>query len=199
MNTDQQKWIFLRDAPARDAQSEEMRAYAQSVLKVAGIGPWPRWLFANLAHCIARDGIVYMSDIVRTGGEQIDGFTDPQGSTLASLERGTDDCDAKARLFVALCLAVGLPARMVPRWRGSQLSHVSAEVYVQGPLERASRWWPVETILDRARIGDVAESIPLEPTAPVVPEGSRRWAQMKFEDLETAALTNPGFYPRKAS
>jgi len=185
VNTDPdlEKWQFLKTAPARDAQTEEMRNFAHLLWMAAQASPWPRWFFCNLALCVARDGIVYMSDLTRVGREQIDGFTDPQGSTLASLERGTDDCDAKARLFVALCLAVGIPAETVPRWRGEAfaekwrgrtLSHVSARVYIAGPLEHSPRWWPVETILDRARIGDVAEAVPVEID-------TRRWAQTKFE------------------
>ena len=144
------------------------------------MSPWPEWAFANYALCVARDNIIYMSDITRVGREQIDGFTDPQGSTLASLERGTDDCDAKARLFVALCLSQNIPARMLPRWIGGNLRHVSAEVFVRGPLERSARWWPVETILDRARLGDTAEAIPVE-----IDTG--RWAQTASTATHRAA------------
>jgi hypothetical protein len=159
---DQQKWIFLRDAPERDARSPELRAIAASLLGAAGGSAWPRWAFVQLAQCLARDCIVYQSDIDRVGREQIDGYTDPQGSTVEAYSRGADDCDAKARLFVALCLAVQIPARMVPRWIRGALTHVSAEVYCEAPPDLRQQWRPVETILDRARLGDVAESIPRE-------------------------------------
>jgi transglutaminase-like putative cysteine protease len=160
--TEQRKWEFIRDAPERDALTPEVRAVGMSLKAVAVISPWPEWAFANLALAVARDLIVYVSDVDRVGREQIDGLTDPQGSALASLERGTDDCDAKARMFVALCLSVGIPARMLPRWRGSLLQHVWAECHVKGPFDKTARWWWAETILDRARLGDRAEVVPKE-------------------------------------
>ena len=157
------KWEFLRDVPARDAQSPELMAIAQPLLQVAGASPWPRWAFVQMALCVARDLIVYMSDIDRVGREQIDGWTDPQGSTIEALTRGADDCDAKARIFCALCLSVRIPAEMVPRWSRGVLRHVSARVLCETPLSKGKAvWWPVETILDRARLGDVAEGVPVE-------------------------------------
>lgn len=168
--SESEKWEFLRDVPERDARSPELRAIAAPLLAVAGASQWPRWAFVQLAQCVARDLIVYQSDIDRVGREQIDGYTDPQGSTIEPLSRGSDDCDAKARLFVALCLSVQIPARMFPRWRRGSLTHVSAEVFCQSPPDLHERWRPVETILDRARLGDVAEGIPRE-----IDTG--RWAQ----------------------
>lgn len=169
---DQAKWVFLRDVPARDAQTEEMRYLAGLLIKIAAVSPWPRWAFAQLALSVSRDLILYVSDITRLGREQIDGLTDPQGSALASLERGTDDCDAKARLFVALCLAAGMRAEMVPRWKHGHLQHVSAAVLLQGPSQNKPDWWPVETILDRSRLGDVAEAVPTE-----IGSNPPHWAQ----------------------
>jgi hypothetical protein len=169
---DQKKWEFLRSAPDQDARTPEVHALARSLLTVAAVSPWPRWAFVQLAHCVARDLILYQSDVDRVGREQIDGFTDPQGSRLAALERGSDDCDAKARLFVALCQSVAIPARMVPRWQQGRLRHVSAEVWSERPPDLRPCWRPVETILDRARLGDVAEAVPVE-----IDTG--HWAQTK--------------------
>ena len=76
--------------------------------------------------------------------------------------RGLDDCDAKARIFVALCLARRMHAEMVPRWKGGKLVHVYGRVFVHGPGESAPRWYYAETILRRARLGDIAESVPKE-------------------------------------
>jgi hypothetical protein len=45
---------------------------------------------------------------------------------------------------------------MVPRWTGDALTHVSAEVRLD------SGWMPVELTLARARVGDVAEDVPVE-------------------------------------
>lgn len=160
--TEQAKWEFLQSAPARDAQSLELRSVATNLFKVASVSQWKEWAYAQLAFCVANDLIVYLSDVTRVGREQIDGFTDPQGSTLASLERGTDDCDAKARLFVALCLAAGLRAEMVPLWKGQNLQHVYARVFVRGPFDSAPRWFTAETILARAKLGDERTDVPGE-------------------------------------
>jgi transglutaminase-like putative cysteine protease len=157
------KWEFLRDAPARDALTPELRNVAQHLRAVAFVSPWKSWAFASLAFSVANDLIVYVSDVDRVGREQIDGLTDPQGSTLSSLERGTDDCDAKARIFVALCLAVGISAEMVPLWKGSRLQHVYGRVWVQGPYDTAARWYNAETILARAKLGDERQNVPPEP------------------------------------
>ena len=68
------------------------------------------------------------------------------------------------RRFLALSLAAADSfanrahgrARMVPRWDGDKLRHVSAAVTIDG------RELPVETILARARLGDTDATIPHE-------------------------------------
>lgn len=157
--SDRAKWRFLERVPELDAQDPALRDVATHLWRAALCRPR---VFVHLAHALARDGITYQTDTARTGGEDIAGFTRRQSHALEALERGRDDCDAKARLFVALCRAAGLRARMVPRWEGETLRHVSAAVTLEGK-ER-----PVETILGRARLGEVAEQIPTE-------KGSARW------------------------
>jgi transglutaminase-like putative cysteine protease len=156
------KWEFLRDAPLHDSQTPEIQRLANHFARAASCSPWPAYVFACLAQCLAKDCITYVLDTDRVGREQIDGYTDPQGPADMSYLRGSDDCDGKARLFVALCLADKLQARMVGRWQHGKLAHVYAEVYVTGPHEDHPRWWSVETILRRARLGDVAETVPKE-------------------------------------
>lgn len=151
--SDRDKWAFLERAPSIDAQDPGLQDVARSLWRASLCRPL---VFAHLAHALARDGIRYVTDTKRTGGEDIAGFTRRQAYALEPLERGTDDCDAKARLFVALCRAAGLRARMVPRWEGQTLRHVSAAVTIDG------RELAVETILARARLGDTAETIPQE-------------------------------------
>lgn len=61
---------------------------------------------------------------------------DPAGEVLedseATIERGFGDCDAKTRVFVAMCLASGLRARTKPVFRGKRFPHVLAEVFLDG-------------------------------------------------------------------
>jgi hypothetical protein len=115
-------------------------------------------LFVMLCHCIARDGIRYMSDTAQFGHEDVMGLTRPYTEPLEALERGRDDCDAKGRLCVALLLAGGMRAQMVPWWdkRNGDLDHVAAEVMLDGA------WCHLETILSRARLGDEPQDVPPE-------------------------------------
>jgi len=154
---DRVKWLKLRELPERDAQAENVRHLA-NVLREASGGN--RRLFVALCHCVARDGIRFVSDVARVGHEDIAGLTRPYADPLEALERGTDDCDAKGRLLVALLLAGGIGARLVDWWdkTNGDLDHVAAECMLDG------RWVHLETILSRARIGDEPQQVPVEPS-----------------------------------
>jgi transglutaminase-like putative cysteine protease len=175
--SDWEKFQFLRDVPRKDADRPELKALADGLWAVACISPFPRWAYVELAQCVARDLIRYETDAERVGREQIDGWTDPYVSPLAPLERGVDDCDAKARLFVALCLARGIAAEIDPRpspkeiQRGAKFAHAAAKVYVGLPIydrttktltQGPTQWVPVETILARAKVAERAEHVPGE-------------------------------------
>lgn len=155
---DRLKWLRLSALPDRDAQSEGVQHLARLLREVAAGNTR---LFVQLCQCVARDGIRFRSDVARVGGEDIAGITRPYNpDALEALERGEDDCDAKARLLVALLLAGGLGARMVPWWgnQSDELDHVSVECMLGG------RWIHLETILSRARLGDEPQSVPVEVT-----------------------------------
>lgn len=157
---DRDKWLKLEQLPRVDAGQPHVQHLADALWTIALAAPRERrvWAFAHLVHCLTRDCIRYSSDVARTGAEDIAGLTRPYGDPLEALERGNDDCDAKARLFVALCLARRVPAHLVPWWSPTtgHLAHVSAEVAIDG------RWVPVETILARARLGDAHARVPTE-------------------------------------
>ncbi len=157
-----EKWLFLQRAPFEDAKTPEIRVKAHAMAAIAADSRWPEFAFANLAHCLARDCIVYQLDSERVGREQIDGFTDPQPLADEPYRRGYDDCDAKARFFVALCIAGGLTAAMVDRWTGNRLAHVYGSCMILGPNDKGRRLYFAETILRRARLGEVAENVPKE-------------------------------------
>jgi transglutaminase-like putative cysteine protease len=116
--------------------------------------------FFKLALAVARDGISFTSDIKQFGDEDIAGVTrQPEpNDALDAYIRGSDDCDSKARLFVALCLARGFEARLWPLWKGEILSHVAGEVKHNG------KWIHAETILARAQLGEMHTEVPKEPT-----------------------------------
>jgi transglutaminase-like putative cysteine protease len=161
---DAAKWAYLERAPRRDATHPSIRRLATMLMHAAQLShppslPVQRMRFVQLAFTVARDWIRYEIDSDRVGREDIAGFTrQPKpDDPVDALFRGVDDCDAKSRLFAALCLAQGVQARIVPHWEHGGLAHVSAAFSTDG-----ATWIPVELTLSRARIGDTAKDIPKE-------------------------------------
>lgn len=162
---DEQKWLYLEGVPHLDAQHPRIKLLAESLTRAAGGEPTRT---AQLIMTVARDWIRQTSDVQERGGEDIAGLTRPPtpDDAIDALRRGEDDCDAKARLFVAMCLAAGLEARMIPTWatcgvsestpKGRTLTHVSAAVELKGV------WQPVELTLSRARLGEIGKEVPKE-------------------------------------
>jgi transglutaminase-like putative cysteine protease len=138
-----------------DATQQSLRTLAQLLWQAAGANG-ERYL--ALAHAIARDCIAFQSDTARTGGEDIAGITREYTDPLEALKRGVDDCDAKARLLVALLKARNFEANLVKWWDPTtgELAHVAAEVFWR------ARWCHLETILSRARFGDEPNDVPFE-------------------------------------
>lgn len=153
---DRVKWAQLRELPDRDSVAPRVRWIA-SVLRDIVRGDTDR--FVALCFAVARDGVRYVSDTVRTGGEDIAGITRVYVDPSECLDRGADDCDGKARLVVALLRGGGARARLVPWWDKTtgDLAHVSAEVSREGV------WLPLESILARARVGELPQQVPTEP------------------------------------
>lgn len=156
--SDLEKWEFLATAPTQDARAPEVRRLATLLSGVAELTPEPGRAMAALALTVARDLVRQLPDVERVGHEDVAGYTRKLGDPLEALRRGVDDCDAKARLFVAICLAAGMAARMRGLWRDGKLAHVYGEVNVGG------QWLPAETTLARARIGDPPQAVPREAT-----------------------------------
>ncbi len=153
----QQKWKLLQEMPIIDSKNEHIRHMAALVWELSG---HRELRYLKLALAVARDGITFESDIKQFGAEDIAGVTrHPEpNDAIDAYARGSDDCDAKARLFVALCLARGFNARLWPLWKEGQLSHVAGEVEYHG------RWLHAETILARAKLGEMHTVVPKEPT-----------------------------------
>jgi hypothetical protein len=152
----QHKWKLLSEMPAIDAKNPRIKRMADLLWSIAEERPIR---FFKLAMAVARDGIAYASDIKQFGHEDIAGVTrHPEpNDALDAYDRGSDDCDAKARLFVALCLARGFDSHLWPLWKNGELAHVAGEVEYQGKTYHA------ETILARARLGEMHTDVPKEP------------------------------------
>ena len=104
---------------------------------------------AAALHQWVRDRIRYVRD---PGREQ---FAD----ATTVLQRRFDDCDGKARLFVALARAAGLEARIRPIMHGDDFVHVQAEVRLAGhPRADREGWVVCEFILRGVPLGSGIEA-----------------------------------------
>lgn len=150
---DSEKWPLLEEVCIADSKNPKIIKMAELLWKLSLSNPIR---FFKLALAVARDGIEYESDIKQFGHEDIAGVTRPPepDDAIDAYVRGHDDCDAKARLFVALCLAAGFNARLWPLWKHGVLQHVAAEVEFEG------KWIHAETILARARLGEYHTDVP---------------------------------------
>ena len=153
---DDEKWKLLQEVVHSDAKNPNLRRMSDLIWELSQNQPIR---FFKLALAVARDGIEYESDLKQFGHEDIAGITRPPepNDAIDAYTRGHDDCDAKARLFVALCLAAGFNARLWPLWKHGVLQHVAAEVLWEG------RWIHAETILARAQLGEMHTDVPKEP------------------------------------
>ena len=153
--TDQEKWKLLQDVCIVDSKDRRIVRMAKLIWELSRSTPLR---FFKLALAVARDGIEYESDIKQFGHEDIAGVTRPPSpdDAISAYISGHDDCDSKARLFVALCLAAGFQARLWPMWKHGALRHVAAEVEFNG------RWIHAETIVSRARLGEMHTDVPKE-------------------------------------
>jgi transglutaminase-like putative cysteine protease len=117
------KAAYMADAARHDAHDPAVLAWARAFAAL----PRPEREEAILRfvqRCIRyeRDPAWYDPEGHRHGIEVLD-------SSAVALQRGYGDCDVKARLFVALCLATGVPAEIEPVFRGwNGFPHVRARV-----------------------------------------------------------------------
>lgn len=157
---DIEKLELLQEACFVDSKDPRLVKMAEMIWGLAMSEPIR---YFTIAHAVARDGVKFESDIKQFGHEDIASVTRPPtpGDALEAYRRGHDDCDAKARLFVALCLAAGFNARLWPLWQHGVLQHVAGEVEFNG------QWHHAETILSRARFGEMHTD--------VVREANGRW------------------------
>jgi hypothetical protein len=151
-----EKWRTIQRYCQTDWQLPLMQFQGHLIARLCG-GNARR--IAEVAMALPRDCVTYQSDMQRVKREDLD-------SPENVWRRGIDDCDGKARLFVAIVKAAhdgADVARPVPGWKPCEgnpaalwLSHVSAEVLLSG------EWLPVELTLARARLGEKPEAVPKE-------------------------------------
>ena len=145
------KWL---DAGAsEDATEPELRRWAaHRFLYDARSQLFGLDRIAHAVHRFVRDRIAYVHD---WGGKEE--FADSR----TILARAYDDCDGKARLFVAIIRALGIPelqARIRPVFKGRDFVHVQAEVKFPGsehdPRSFDGGWLLAELIVEGVELGD---------------------------------------------
>lgn len=150
--TRREKADYLDAYASLDARHPKVRSFAANFARARGpndVGGLAR----DLARFV-RDGITYVHD------PSVEEFAD----TATILARGYDDCDGKARAFVALCRAVGVEARIRPVFNGAEFVHVQADVRWPGSqYERGAEpggWLLAELILKGHRLGQNVNTLP---------------------------------------
>jgi hypothetical protein len=127
---------YMADAAVHDAEDPRVLAWAAVFRRL----PLEQRALAILRFCqrcvrYERDPGIIDPDGTRHGIEVLD-------SSAVALDRGYGDCDAKARLFVALCLACALQATIEPVFAGRNgFPHVRARVRLVGS-ETSGIWDP---------------------------------------------------------
>ena len=146
---------WLDASASEDATDPHLRAFARRFVHGRAELREPADVVREL-HRYVRDAIAYVHD---WGGREE--FAD----TATILRRGFDDCDGKARTFVALVRALGLPdvqARIRPVFKGGSFVHVQAETRFpgsKGPRSDPEGWQLAEVIVRGVGLGDDPERI----------------------------------------
>ena len=138
------KAAYMADAARHDAHDPAVLAWARTFVTL----PRPdreEAILRFVQRCIRyeRDPAWYDREGHRHGIEVLE-------SSAVALRRGYGDCDAKARLFVAICLAAGVPAEIEPVFRGENgFPHVRARVLHPD----GSRWQTADPTIVNSTIG----------------------------------------------
>jgi len=130
------KAAYMADAAIHDTEDPRVLAWAP-VFRQLPLDERAAAILRFCQHCIRyeRDPGIIDPDGTRHGIEVLD-------SSAVGLDRGYGDCDLKARLFVALCLASGLDAAIEPVFSGRNgFPHVRARVRSAGS-ETSGTWDP---------------------------------------------------------
>ena len=137
------KAAYMADAARHDAHDPAVLTWARGFVAL----PRPdreEAILRFVQRCIRyeRDPAWYDREGHRHGIELLD-------SSAVALHRGYGDCDVKARLFVALCLATGITAEIEPVFRGENgFPHVRARV-----LSPGGRWETADPTIVNSTIG----------------------------------------------
>ena len=126
--------VEVVDFPTGLAKAQYMKRASHDDAMLTSVQRWAR-VFRELSVDDRAPAILkfcqYALDYVRDPKREV-----LEDSTV-TLSRGFGDCDAKSRVFIALCIASGIPARSFPVRPEVDFPHVLAEVYWRGAWRRA--------------------------------------------------------------
>ena len=152
------RWINFAD---REAKAKYMGEAARHDAKDPILLSWARQfeglpsearaaaILRFVQRCIRyeRDPAWFDAEGTRHGIELLD-------SAAVGLHRGYGDCDLKARMFVALCLACGVAAEVEPVFTGENgFPHVRARVLTESSETGAERWETADPTIVNSTIG----------------------------------------------
>ena len=165
------RWVTF---PNREAKAEYMAEAAEHDQEDPAVLSWARQfsglqveerapaILRFVQRCVRyeRDPGTHDAAGVRHGIELLD-------SSAVGFNRGYGDCDLKARMFVALCLACGCRAKVSPVFAGENgFPHVRAEVWVDGGETAGGGWEVADPTIVNSEIG----KLPRKPLTAFPPE-----------------------------
>ena len=155
------RWVHFRN---REDKARYMADAAKHDAEDPAIMAWAK----HLAACCARRGLLLPPAILHFCQRDIRYERDPHwvdedgtrhgiellDSSAVGLNRAYGDCDVKARMFVALCLAAGVPAEIEPVFQGENgFPHVRARVLSSTGETGGSRWETADPTIVNSEIG----------------------------------------------
>ena len=150
------KAAYMARAAEHDAHDPMVLRWAQRFMALP-IDERPLAILRFDQHAIRyeRDPATWDEDGTRHGIELLD-------SAATGLQRGYGDCDLKARLYVALCLACGVPGKIDPVFRGETgFPHVRAKVWARredAEVGAPKEWLIADpTMVNQERLGELPE------------------------------------------
>ena len=152
------RWIHFADREAKakymskaarhDAEDPILLGWARQFNRLPN-GRCAAAILRFVQRCIRyeRDPAWFDAEGTRHGIELLD-------SAAVGLHRGYGDCDLKARLFVALCLACGVTADIEPVFTGDTgFPHVRARVLRETSETAGERWETADPTIVNSTIG----------------------------------------------
>lgn len=170
--------VYLGPSPAIEADHPDVKRLAQQL---------------TARHATAWGKVRAMYDWVRKHVERQDNRGQEMKGTVQTLNEATGDCDEMTGVFVALCRALGVPARMV-RVPG----HVFGEFYLLD-AEGKGHWLPCEVAAGEA-FGTIVDARPIlqkgDNILAVDPATRRKTRFRLLPETLTGTAAVPGAQPK---